>query len=108
MWHCINCGSNYNCQTRHRLTNRSRALAFWTAIRNDWKETDVQLDLLVKAGQPSGCQLVHSSVFNWHLEKLILNDNGMGKKLTTWDIKYHASEARKDLERAKEFVRSKQ
>jgi hypothetical protein len=42
-------------------------------------------------------------LFNSHMNKL-----SSGGKLKNWDIKYHAGQARRDLDRAKQFVQENQ
>lgn len=71
-------------------------------LNAEWKPVDEQLRALVDAGTPSGCLLVHSSTFNWHMEQLRSKD-----KPTNSDIGYHSAHAREDLERAKAFVAEK-
>lgn len=100
VWRCVNCGNVTPRQERNRRTNARRASDLWAGLREDWKETNDALDLICELGQPNGCLLVHSSTFNYHMDALL----GLKGKLSNFDVRYHASEARKDLGRAKEFV----
>ncbi|SRR6266436_5049105 len=106
VWHCTNCSWNQPRQTRNRRTNYRRALDLYFIIRKEWEETDKALDVLIAQDNPnripSGCLLVHSSLFNHHLSKL-----SGSEKLSNWAVRYHVGESRKELEQAKEFVRSK-
>lgn len=103
IWRCCNCG-----RETPRISRKGRktlSLKRWdliSAIRKEWSETDDALHRLVDAGLPSGCLLVHGCVFNWHLDRLTEK-----RKPTRRDLAYHGSQAREDLERAKEFVQSK-
>lgn len=106
VWQCTNCSWHQPRQIRNRRTNKRRAYDLYTVIRKEWEETDKALDALTAQDNPNripnGCQLVHSSLFNHHLTQLQTKD-----KLSNWDIKYHAREARLELERAKAFVQEK-
>ena len=102
VWCCTNCTWTQPRQPRNRLTNERRALNLYFVIIAEWKNTDAALTALVDAGTPSGCLLVYGSMMNFHLRKLMDI-----KKPTNWDVRYHSSEARKELARAKEFVKSK-
>ena len=101
VWKCTNCNWVQNRQQRNRKTNSQRAFDLYLVIRKEWKEIDDQLFVLVDSGTPSGCLLVHSSLNNWHLGKLSGTE-----KLSNFDVRYHASQARKELEKAKDFVKS--
>jgi len=99
IWTCMNCHAETPRLTRHRPTNKSRAIDLWKTIREEWKETNEKIERLVaEQTLPSGALLAYSSTWNWHLDRL-LND-----KLNSWEIKYHASNARKDLEKSKEKI----
>lgn len=106
-WQCTNCTWIQPRQLRHRRTNKIRAFDVYLAIRKEWEETDKQLDALCAIDNPNripnGAIMVHGSLFNYHLGRL-----SGSLKLSNWSIKYHASEARKALEQAKEFVKSKE
>jgi hypothetical protein len=102
IWKCTNCTWVQPRVVRYRPTNESRAHMLWSRLRNEWQAVNVALDALVAQGAPSGCILVHSSTYNYHMDKLLL-----GGKFSNQDIKYHTSEARKDLEKAKQFILEK-
>ncbi len=102
IWKCTNCRAETPRHSRKRRSNKSRAHDAWRTIRAEWQETNDALDAIVKAGAPSGRLLVHSSTFNHHLDKLLLLE-----KPSNFDVQYHTAEARKDLERAKQFVAEK-
>jgi hypothetical protein len=103
VWKCTNCGTETPRHGRNRRTNRGKARDAYRAIKAEWADTDAALDALVKAGTPSGCLLVYSSTFNHHMDKLLTLDTP-----SNFDVQYHPAEARKDLQRAKEFVAQKQ
>lgn len=100
VWKCTNCSWMQPRTSRNRPTNKSIALDCWREIKAEWLDTDAAVDGIVKAGHPSGALLVHTSTWNYHLDKLV-----MLKKPSRFDIKYHASGARRDLECAKLFVK---
>ncbi len=104
VWKCANCPSVYP----RRIVYRRKPLHLGTlrrrALLELWEPINTALDTAVKAGKcKSGALLVYSSTFNYHMDALM--EIGLnGKKLTYWDVRYHAAEARKDLEKAKQFV----
>ena len=99
VWHCTNCGAETPRRMVHRRTNKAIGLAKYLKLKEAWKTTDEALKSLVDSGTPSGCLLVHTSTYNYNLGKLL-----GGKKLSRFDLSYHATEAKKDLEKAKQFV----
>jgi hypothetical protein len=103
VWQCTNCSWTQPRQTRSRRTLRGMALDLYREIKAEWKETDAALDALVAAGTPSGCVLVHSSTFDYHMDKLL-----MLEKPRRFDVRYHSNEARANLAKAKAFVAEKQ
>jgi hypothetical protein len=103
VWKCTNCNVETARHTRHRPTNRARAMDAWKQLKAEWKDTDAALAAIVEAGSPSGCLLAHGSTWNWQLDKLLDSKN----KLSLRDIRYHTTQGRADLERAKAFVESK-
>lgn len=102
VWRCTNCSWTQPRQTRSRRTLRAMALDTYCDLKAAWKETDEALDDLVEAGTPSGCLLVHSSTFDYHMGKLLTLD-----KPRRFDVQYHSESARKNLEKAKGFVAEK-
>src|SRR5216684_1349100 len=91
IWRCMNCRQETPRLSRKRKSNAQKRWDIVDAIRTEWSETDAALRTLVDAGTPSGCLLVHTSTFNWHLEQLTAKS-----KITTRDLQYHASQARQD------------
>lgn len=102
VWKCTNCRAETPRVGRNRRTNKGKAMDAYRAIKAEWKSTDEALDALVKAGSPSGCLLAYSSTFNHHMGRLLVMDTP-----GNFDVKYHPAEARKDLEKAKQFVAEK-
>lgn len=103
IWRCMNCHQETPRVTRHRKSNGRKRWDVVDAIKQEWSETDAALRTLVDKGIPSGCLLVHTSTFNWHLTQLTAKS-----KPSNRDLEYHAAQARRDLENAKLFVQSKQ
>lgn|SRR5271157_323126 len=104
IWRCTNCRHETPRLTRRRGTNHHRAVEAWGKIRDEWKTTDDALDVLVAAGKiKSGALMVYSSVFNYHMDQLLLT-----KKLDNFSLRYNIAEARKTLEKAKVFVKESQ
>jgi|SRR5579864_104251 len=104
VWQCTNCCWIQPRQQRNRLSNERRAFKLYLALRDAWKSTDEALDALIETGTPSGCLLVHGSFMNYHMRQL----SASKKKLSNWEVKYHAAKAKEELERAQEFVKAKQ
>lgn len=100
VWKCTNCTWTQPRTSRNKKNNRARAHEAWRLLREAWNQTNDVLDEIVKCGHPSGCLLVHSSTFNYHMDKLLMTE-----KPSNFDIKYHATSAQSDLDRAKEFVK---
>lgn len=104
VWRCTNCNYFELRSNRNRRTNLMRAIDLRDQLKNAWQETDGALALMVDLGHPSGCELVYSSTFNYHMDVLLGLKLEKGKKLSNFDVQYHAAQAKQDLERAKVFV----
>jgi hypothetical protein len=109
VWECTCCLQQTPRQSRNRRSNNLRALDLIADIQAEWEDTEKALQVLVDSGTPSGCLLVHGRAFNYHLDSLRgIHMKPGQKKLSNWDIRYHAAQAREDLKRAKQFVQEKQ
>lgn len=103
VWTCDNCGVKTPRITRSRPTNRRKAIDGYLALRAEWKTTDDALTALVNSGQAaSGAHLVHSSTFDWHLQRLVDLD-----KPTNFEVRYHLAQAKANLIKAQAFVAEK-
>lgn len=100
VWKCTNCGVETPRHSRNRRTNRRRALDLWQSYKNEWKPIDEALDMIIDAGQPSGCLLAYGSTFNTWLDKLLSTDKPSNANLDIWN-----SILVDELQRAKEFVK---
>lgn len=100
IWTCNNCGNETPRITRNRATNKARALNAFDDIKRKWEGADEALRILEASGRiMGGALLVYCSSFNYHLDKLL-----MSKKLSNWDLKYHAERALEDLAKAQEYI----
>lgn len=103
IWRCCNCNRETPRLSRNRKSNGQKRWDVVDEIRKEWSTIDEALRKLVDAGAPSGCLLVHTSTFNWHLEQLTAKS-----KPSNRDLQYHSAKAREDMEKARQFVQSKQ
>jgi len=100
IWRCTNCGTETPMQSRKRQTLSMKRYDVLDTLKSEWAETDAKLKALIDAGKAKGgALLVHGFTFNYNVEALRNR-----QKPTRWELRYHASRARKDLEQAKKFV----
>jgi hypothetical protein len=102
VWRCTNCTWTQPRVVRYRPTNEQKAFRLWSKMMEEWNPTNQAIRDLVASGTPNGCMMVHMSTFNHHMDKLLVM-----KQPSNFDVAYHLSEAKKDLEAAKAFVESK-
>ena len=104
VWRCTNCFHETPRRGGTRRTNHRRAIEAYLELRTQWKPLDERLEVLISNGKAmSGASLVHSSVFNYHLNKLSGTD-----KPTNWDIRYHVQMAKQDMAKALAFITEKE
>ncbi len=102
-WECSNCCREYPKKQVYRRTNKLIAIDIWKKLRDEWEPITSQLEDLIRNNRAmSGCLLVHTSTFNYHMNQLMSD-----KKLSNFDLHYHTKQAKLDLEKAKLFVREK-
>lgn len=100
IWVCRNCHTQTPRYTVARRTNHRKAIDAYLALRAEWHDTDQALSDLVDARTvPGGCILVYASTFNYHLKQL--TDKTAP---SNFDVRYHATQARADLQKARAFV----
>ena len=104
VWRCTNCGQDTPRITRQRKTLSLKRWDVYHEIKNAWNEVDEELfDLCVGPRVPNGCLLVYLGHNNYHLNKIVELD-----KITRRDLVYHGLHAKLDLQRAKDFLASKE
>ena len=103
VWECSNCLALTPRAKRHNKTNFAKALDAYRRLKSLWEPVDAELNALIARGIPNGCLLVYASTFNSHMDKLLTRE-----KLSRWELRYHIEQATADLEKAKEFIGTKQ
>ena len=99
-WECQNCLRITPRKRTYRMSNHQRAVGLWRSLKDEWKPTDEALKSLIDAKIIiNGALLVYGSVFNYHLDKLLLEEHP-----SNFDVRYHSAEAREELAKAKVFV----
>lgn len=100
IWRCTNCQAETPRISRNIRPLSLKKYDVIDALKAEWAETEIKLHNLLESGKiKSGALLVYGFSFNYHVEALRSK-----QKPTRWDLSYHASQARKDLERAKQFI----
>lgn len=101
IWECVNCCWKTRRHTRHRKTNKEKALEAWKRIRDQWEPYDRKLSELHKAKQITGGGVyVHSWVFNSALKDLL----EPGKHITNTQLAVRTEIAEEDLQSCVEFI----
>jgi len=101
LWECTNCLRTLPRISRKRRSNRMRALDAYDTLKAQWQEVDEELLALVDAGAIKyGAKILHGSLDNYHLGKLIRSE----KPLTNWELDYHTQGASEELAKAKAFI----
>lgn len=102
VWKCTNCFREYPRASRRVKTLRMRALEARIALTKEWAAVEDRLTKYVNSGGASGALLIHSYVFNYHMERLLTIE-----KPKRFDVAYHTRGAREDLQKAIAFCDSK-
>lgn len=104
VWKCCNCHRLTPRISRRRHSNRMRAMNAWKALIDEWKPIGDQLfEYYANGTMTYGTYWLASPHDNYHMRQLMDVE-----KPSNFDVKYHTAEARKDLEKAKELLKTKQ
>lgn len=100
VWKCTNCLRETPLTSPHRRTNHQKAVEAWRRLQDAWKPVNESLLALVDAKTvKSGAYMVYSSSYNYHMDKLLLNEHP-----TNFDVRYHIEKAKDDFAKAQAFV----